>query len=79
MTLAERLLRYLKNQYPNYVPSGDIQRIVAQETDYTPQNAMRRCREMAQDNVLEVKYIKNHSYYRYKLPVIYQPLSYKND
>ncbi len=78
MTLSERLLRYLKNQYPSWIPSGDIQRIVAQETDYTPQNAMRRCREMAQEGTLEVKYINNHAHYKYKLPVIYQPLAYKD-
>ena len=33
--------------------------------DYTPQNVGRRMRELENENVVEVRYEKNHAYYRY--------------
>ena len=65
LTLRERLERYLKNQ-GTFIPSGEIQRIVAKETTYTPSNCSRRLREMENDSVVEVRYIKGAAEYKYK-------------
>lgn len=65
LTLKQRLVRWLTSQ-KGWVPSGEIQRVVMQSTSYTPANATRRLRELAEENVLEVKQVKGHSFYRIK-------------
>jgi DNA-binding transcriptional ArsR family regulator len=62
-TLKERLLKWLRN-HPQWVASGDLQRIVSQTTDYTPQNVGRRLRELQTEGLIEVRYQKNHAHYR---------------
>jgi hypothetical protein len=62
MTLKERLERYLRDNH-NWIYSGDLQRIVAEKTSYTPQNVGRRLRELAQEGKLDVMYVGNHAHY----------------
>lgn len=62
-TLKERLVKWLKAQ-KGWVPSGELQRVVAQSTSYTPQNVGRRMRELENEGIVEVKYIKGHAHYR---------------
>lgn len=66
MTLRERLERYFKNQ-GTWIHSGEIQRIVAHNTTYTPSNCSRRLREMENDGILEVRYVKGNAEYKYKV------------
>jgi len=63
MTLKERLARYMRNNH-GWISSGEIQRIVSEKTSYTPSNASRRLRELAEEGVLEVQLRKGHAYYR---------------
>ena len=65
-TLRERLIAYLKKNHGEWVPKGEIQRLVANHTTYTPENAGRRLRELHEDGLLEVRYVKNHAHYRIK-------------
>lgn len=64
MTLKERLVRYFRNK-TGFVASGDIQRIASEKTSYTPSNVSRRLRELENEGVLEVRYIKGHAHYRH--------------
>ena len=66
MTLKERLERYLRNHH-GWIASGELQRIVAEQTSYSPQNVGRRLRELENEGVLEVQYRKGHAWYRAKL------------
>ncbi len=66
LTLKDRLARYLRKNN-DWIASGDIQRIVAEKTTYSPQNVGRRMRELQNEGVVEVKYVKNHAHYRFKL------------
>lgn len=63
-SLKERLLAYFKKQPTAWVASGTIQRIVAENTSYSPSNASRRLRELCEEGELEVKYEKGHAHYR---------------
>ncbi len=66
-SLKERLASYLKRNYSQtWIASGDLQRIVAEKTKYTPQNVGRRMRELENEGAVEVRYEKNHAYYRFK-------------
>lgn len=64
MPLKERLLVYLKKRPTEWVASGDLQRLVSQHTNYTPQNAGRRLRELETDGELDVQYQHGHAFYR---------------
>lgn len=64
MTLKQRILSYFQRNPDLVVPSGEIQRMVQEKTIYTPSNATRRLRELAQEGFLEVKQIKNHAHYK---------------
>lgn len=64
ITLKQRILRYFKNNPERLIPSGEIQRLVTEKTHYTPANASRRLRELAQEGLLDVTQIKNHAHYR---------------
>lgn len=68
LTLKERLLRYLQARPGTYVASGELQRLTVEKTTYTAQNAGRRLRELAEDNIIEVDYRKGHAWYRYVAP-----------
>jgi hypothetical protein len=66
-SLKERLARFLKANYSQrFIPSADLQRIVADnKTSYTPQNVGRRLRELENEGVVEVKYVRGHAHYRF--------------
>ncbi len=64
LTLKDRILAYYRKNEGQWIASGEIQRIVTQSTKYTAANATRRMRELAEDNLLEVEYRKNHAWYR---------------
>lgn len=63
-SLKERLVKYLKTQ-GGFVASGELQRIVAAKTTYTPRTTVRRLEELAQEGTLIVEYRKNHAYYKW--------------
>ena len=67
LSLSQRLVRYLQRNH-GWISGGDIQRVVAEHTTYTPQNVGRRLRELVTSGDLEVQYrSKNgvrHAYYR---------------
>jgi len=64
LTLKERILAYYQKHPGEWIASGEIQRMVTEKTKYTAQNAGRRMRELAEDNLLEVEYRKGHAFYR---------------
>lgn len=64
LTLKERLMRYMMKRHSEWVPSGELQRIVAKYTTYSPANVTRRLRELEVDGKLEVQLRKNHAWYR---------------
>lgn len=63
ITLKQRLERYLRT-HPGWIASGNLQRIAAEKTKYTPSNVSRRLRELENEKTLEVKYVKGHAHYR---------------
>jgi hypothetical protein len=65
LSLKERLAIYFR-RHPQWISSGDIQRLVMERTNYTAQNVGRRLRELENDGVLQVEYRKSHAWYRAK-------------
>jgi len=63
MSLKDRLHNYLKKIYPNSIASGELQRIVAEKTTYSPQNVGRRMRELENEGKVKVHYVKKHAWY----------------
>lgn len=68
LSLRDRLLRWLRNN-PGYHASGDLQKLVAETTTYTPSNVSRRLRELENEKLIQVRYVKNHAHYRAGLTV----------
>lgn len=68
-TLKERLINYLLKRPGEWVASGEIQRVVARYTSYTPGNVSRRLRELENDGKIQVELRKNHAWYRAAKPV----------
>lgn len=66
-SLSGRLVAFLERRYPQWMASGDLQRIIAEKTDYTPRTSVRRLQELAEAGVLEVEQRENHAWYRYHL------------
>lgn len=66
LALKDRLTAYLK-KCNEWVPSGEIQRIVMNKTTYTPRTTVRRLQELAESGVLEVKMVRGHAHYRFNL------------
>lgn len=64
-TCSQRCVDYLKRHHGEWVASGHIQRIGAQNSTYTPSNISRRLRELAQTGEIEVEIRKGHAHYRY--------------
>jgi hypothetical protein len=64
LSLRDRLMRYMMKNHDVWVASGDLQRIVVQETDYTPRTAVRRLEELAEEGKLQVEYRKGHAFYK---------------
>jgi hypothetical protein len=72
LTLKQRLLRYLQARPGVRVSSGELQRLTVEKTTYTAQNAGRRLRELAEDGIINVDYVRNHAYYTYQPPATRQ-------
>jgi hypothetical protein len=62
-SLRERILVYLRKR-DYFVASGDIQRLALENGFYSPQNAGRRLRELAEEGKLEVTYKGGHAFYK---------------
>lgn len=69
MSLKDRLVRYMLNHHTEWIASGDLQRIVVKETDYTPRTAVRRLEELAEEGKLQVEYRKGHAFYKASEPI----------
>lgn len=65
MTLKERLAKFMRAHH-GWISSGELQRIVAEKTLYSPSNATRRLRELAEEGILERQLRRGHAYYRLK-------------
>jgi len=63
LSLKDRLELFLR-KHGAWIASGELQRLVAQKTTYTPRTTVRRLEELAEEGVLEVKYLKGHAWYR---------------
>ena len=66
--LKDRIYAYCQARPGVRIPSGEIQRLVTEKTSYTAANATRRLRELAEDGLLSVEYVKNHAHYTYEPP-----------
>lgn len=49
-----------------WIAKGELLKLVSEKTSYTAENAGRRLRELENDDILEVRYVKNHAHYRLK-------------
>lgn len=65
-TLKERLFRYLLKNH-GWIASGDLQKIVAEYTSYTPQTVGRELRRLKNEGKIRVQYRTNngirHAFY----------------
>ena len=67
-SLKTRLVRYLLKSH-GWVASGELQRIVMENTSYTPRTTVRRLEELVNEGKLEVQYRRGHAWYRAKVQV----------
>ena len=65
LSLRNRLLRYLLKQH-GWVHSGDLQRLVMENTTYLPRTTVRRLQELCDEGTLEVRYENRAALYRAK-------------
>ena len=65
ISLKERLLIYI-TRIGQPIASGELQRIVAKGTKYSPSNVTRRLRELEVEDKILVSYKKGHAWYRSK-------------
>jgi hypothetical protein len=65
LSLREGILKLVRRNYPEYVASGEIQR-VAMLHSYTPQSAGRICRILESECFLSVTYKGKHHHAFYK-------------
>ena len=67
LSLKQRLYNFLKHNAPNWVASGEIQRIVMQKTQYLGPTVARRLRELEDAGSIEVEYrARHHAWYKWK-------------
>ncbi len=66
ISLRDRLVRYMQARHTTWFSSKFLQRLVMDNTTQTARTAVRRLEEMAEEGILEVKYIKGAAQYRYK-------------
>lgn len=55
LSLKQRIERYIKMKN-RPVSGGEIERIVAESTNYKPSNASRRCRELVNEGILKAEH-----------------------
>jgi DNA-binding transcriptional ArsR family regulator len=65
-SLSDRLVAYFLKHHSLWIAKGDLQRLVAEYTSYTPENVGRRLRELVEAGKLEVEYRRGHAFYRHK-------------
>lgn len=53
MSLKNKIVEYLKHEYPRIVHKGEIGRLAVLEWGYENENAGRRCRELENENRIE--------------------------
>lgn len=53
MSLRNKIVEHLKEQYPRIVHKGEIGRLAVLEWGYENENAGRRCRELENENRIE--------------------------
>ena len=57
-------MRYMLQRHTAWIPSGELQRLVAIHTTQTPRTCVRRLQELHEAGKLERKLVKGHAYYR---------------
>lgn len=65
LSLKERLLRFLLARH-GFVSSGDLQRVVMENTSYLPRTTVRRLQEMFEDGILERELRHGTAFYKAK-------------
>lgn len=75
LSLSKRIEKYLEKRYPDFVHSGEIERLALQ-AGYKSSNAGRRCREMQNEGILERKLENGSVLYRYLKPDV---VKYNNE
>lgn len=63
LSLKERLLKYLRGQYPKKIAKGELARLVMEKTTFTAENSGRRLRELEVEGLVQVDYVKGHAWY----------------
>ena len=61
--LKDRLMRYMLKRHSEWIPSGELQRLVSAYTTQTPRTCVRRLQELHEAGKLERKLIKGHAWY----------------
>ena len=64
-SLKDRLLRYLQNRPGIWIPKGKLADLARAKTGATGEYTGRTLRLLAEDGILEVRYIKHCAQYRY--------------
>lgn len=72
LTLRDRLIRWFQSRPTEVWPKGEMERMVASRTTYTPDNCGRRLRELAEEGILKVEMRKGHAHYSWN-PDQYDP------
>lgn len=65
MSCSTRCLKYLQKQPNQWVAKGHICKVAEANSTYIGETIGRALRKLAESGELEVKQIKNHSYYRW--------------
>jgi predicted transcriptional regulator len=59
-SLSQRILNYIRQEFPNFVNGGQIERLTM-EAGYKASNASRRCRELHEEGLLVREERKNEN------------------
>lgn len=77
MTAEQNILAFLKREYPAWYAVGSLERMEFKNSDGTlasGKSINRRCQELREEGLLEVKYEgKHHAHYRATAPVKLSP------
>lgn len=69
----ENIREYIKREYPNWIHSGELQRMIFKNRDGTtamPKIVVRRVQELENERDIAVKYENGSSLYKFIPPVV---------
>jgi hypothetical protein len=68
MSLKDRLAKYLRANH-GWMPKARLCDLARIRTKATGEHTGRRLRELTEEGILEVKYVRGHAHYRLKAKV----------